>query len=376
MPSETKSKILMQHQANSQLNTPLLPQSMTNNYDLSADELTYPLDEEIIAASSEALEAGQTHYVDVPGIAPLREAIAQHLNSEMNTQYKKENILITAGVQEARFLTIQKISEQYDSISVPEVVHPGVLKALGVRTRKVISLPIDLTQSALPSLETIAKAIESGSRLLYLESPSRLTGEVYTDGEVAQISEMAIQHNVAIIWDQGLAVWVADSTYCSLATLDTETTLTATIGEAMPGMGLANWFIGYIAAPQGWITPIQSQKQIMAICTSTASQYAALGASELFTETHSRQMKQLSDLKARLIQVAGEAHLDVIAGEAVNIFAIRLLPQNNTDTITKLRELGFDVADGTDFGAPHIIRLNVTGAAEEAIKKLADVNRG
>ncbi len=370
MTSQTKSQILMQHQANAELNTSLLPQSMQSDFDLSADEIIYPLDEQIIAGSSEAMEAGQTHYVNVPGISPLREALAEYLNGETGTQYQEENILVTAGAQEARFLTIQKVGELYDSIAIPQVVHPGVLKALGVRPRNIVSLPVDITQSALPSVDSISKAIASGSRLLYLESPSRLTGEVYSSEEVAKISELALQDDVAIIWDQGLASWVASTTYSSIASSDTETKQMATIGEAWPGMGLANWFIGYIAAPIEWIAPMQSQKQIMAICTSTAAQYAALEASKLFAETRSQQLAQLKKQKDALIKVANEAKLDVIASDAVNIIAIRIPTRDKADIMAKLHEAGFEVADGAGFGAPNVIRLNVSSAAEQAIKKI------
>jgi len=368
--SQTKSNILKQHQANSELNTSLLPQSMRNDFDLSADEIIYPLNEQIIAGSSEAMESGQTHYVDVPGIGPLREALAEYLNSETDTQYQKENILVTAGAQEARFLTIQKIGELFDSIAVPQVVHPGVLKALGVRPRNIVSIPVNVSQSALPSIDSISKAIESGIRLLYLESPSRLTGEVYSSDDVDQIGDLALKNDVAIIWDQGLASWVAGTTYSSIASKDTETKQIATIGEAWSGMGLANWFIGYIAAPVKWIAPMQSQKQIMAICTSTAAQYAALEASKLFAEVRSQQLEQLKNQKDALIKVANDAGLTVIDSETVNILAIKLSTNDKVSSIKALKEAGFDVADGTDFGAPNVIRLNVTSVTEQAIKKI------
>ena len=205
---------------------------------------------------------------------------------------------------------------------------------------------------------------------MYLESPSRLTGEVYSADEVDQIGELAMKNDVAIIWDQGLASWVTDTTYASIASKDAETKQTATIGEAWSGMGLANWFIGYIAAPTDWIAPMQSQKQIMAICTSTAAQYAAIEASKLFAETRSKQLKQLKSQKDALINVANEAGLDVIAGDTVNTIAIKLPTTDKVSSVIKLREAGFDVADGTDFGAPDVIRLNVTSVTEQAIKKI------
>ena len=106
MPSASKAFMLSWHQANSALNTPLPAQTARNSADFSADEIISPLDERIIASASEAMEAGQTHYVDVPGVGPLREALADYLNSACGSAYAAGNIIVTAGMQEARFLTI------------------------------------------------------------------------------------------------------------------------------------------------------------------------------------------------------------------------------------------------------------------------------
>ena len=376
MTSHTKAKILKQHQANARLKTPLLPQVMQNSQDLSADEMPSPLDEQIIAGAWEALASGQTHYVDVPGIAPLREAVAEHLNSLTDAQYQLTNILVTAGMQEARFLTIQKISELYDSIAVPEVVHPGVCKALGLRYRNVMPLAVDLAKGCLPSVDCIAKAVRAGSRLFYLESPSRLSGAMYSADEAGAIHKLAVEYDVAVIWDQGLAVWADSGSNVSLAAFDSSIAQTAIIGEAWPGMGLAGWFIGYIAAPAAWIAPMQSQKQIMAICTSTAAQYAALEASKLYAEAHPQQRRQLGGFRSALLELANEVQLDVVAGDAVNILALRLPGQNAAAAIAQMRRAGFEAADGGLFGAPDVIRLNVGSSTAQAIHKLVDVVRG
>ena len=208
MSSENKSDILAQHEANSALNAVTLAPVARFDKDLSADGIASPLDERIIAASSEALEAGETHYVDVPGIAPLRAAIADFLNRSTGARCEPGNIIVTAGVQESRFLTIQKIGENFESIAVPAVAHPGAQKALGVRARNVISLPVDAERGYLPTIEAVSEVVAGGCRLLFLESPSRLSGAAYTSDEVAAIGQVLQDAGASAIWDQGLAPWV------------------------------------------------------------------------------------------------------------------------------------------------------------------------
>lgn len=362
MPSKTKATILQHHQQNRLLNTAMPPLAMRNPNDLSADDLLAPLDERVIEATVSALESGQTHYVDVPGIGPLREALAKFLNSSAGTSAQMSNVLVTAGVQESRFLSIHLISEQLGKIAIPSVVHPGVRKTLGIRPLETIEVDVDAA-TMLPTLTAIRAALSSGAKLIYLESPSRLTGATYSAEDVAAIAELIHEHDAAAIWDQGLAVW-ADSSP-SLAAQQGMAERVAVIGEAWPGMGLTSWHIGYIVAPEPWIAPMQSQKQIMSICTSTASQYAALEASNLFEQTYPEIKKQLNNARQQLLDTA---KLDVLQGGAVNILAIR-----STADIERLQSAGYDVADGAAFGAPGVVRITITGddTAQNIIEQLA-----
>ncbi len=365
MASQTKAEILAQHEANAALKTPAPGQITRHAKDLSADGMLSPLDERIIAAASEALEAGQTHYVDVPGIAPLREAIAEYLNTSFSAPCQSSNIIVTAGLQESRFLTIQKIGETFDSIGIPDVVHPGVQKALGVRARNAVALAVDADRGYLPTLDAIADSVAGGCQLLYLESPSRLSGAAYTSDEVAAIGQLLGESGAAAIWDQGLSPWV-DGGCRSLASSEDAPAQVTTIGEAFPGMGLASWFIGYIAAPEDQIPAMQSQKQIMAICTSTAAQYAALEASSLFPAAHPPRLARLRSAKSDATESAQELNLNVIAGDALNVIALG----TSNDSAAKLRAAGFDCADGGSFGAPEVIRLNVNTTTADALQAL------
>ncbi len=365
MASKIKAEILAAHRANDALSAPLPPPVARHEKDLGADGMLSPLDERIIAASSEALEAGQTHYVDVPGIAPLRREIAHCLNRSTGASYEAGNIIVTAGLQESRFLTIQKIGENFDSIAVPAVSHPGVSKALGVRARNVITLAADAERGYLPSIDVISEAVAAGCRLLYLESPSRLSGAAYTKEAVAAIAQALREAGASAIWDQGLAPWV-DGGCGSLASTEAAPARITTIGEVFPGMGLASWFIGAIAAPEAQIPALQSQKQIMAICTSTAAQYAALEASSLFEDARNLKLAQLVRLHSDIVKRSAVLGFDVIAGAARNILALSA----DEKTKSKLRGAGFDFADGAQFGAPDFIRLNVNAATLDALQAL------
>ncbi|MEM7124774.1 MAG: aminotransferase class I/II-fold pyridoxal phosphate-dependent enzyme [Chloroflexota bacterium] len=348
--SQTKAKAIQRHAINELLQAPTLVPLRRSDQDWSVDQPTIVPDSTILMASVQALEEGQTHYVGVPGIEPLRAALALHLNLP---GYNESNMLVTTGVQESRFLTIQKIGEEYGRIGLPAVVHPGVRQAIGTRPLGMELLAVE-PSTQLPTLASVRAALESGCKLIYLESPSRLTGATFDQETVATIAKLLIEFDAGAIWDQGLAPWATD--YASLAAQPGMAERVAVIGEAWPGIGLESWAIGYIGANANWFPSMQSQKQIMAICTSTATQYAALKAAEQYDAVHGEQVEQLAQLRQETVAKVEAAGAEVLHGETATLLALR----DSADSVANgLTASGASYADGADFGAAGVLRLTM-----------------
>ncbi|MFV9504481.1 MAG: aminotransferase class I/II-fold pyridoxal phosphate-dependent enzyme [Oscillochloridaceae bacterium umkhey_bin13] len=138
---------------------------------------------------------------------------------------------------------------------------------------------LDPAQGMLVEPAALRAALEAGARLVYLEAPVRLTGASYPAATLQAIAELAVEYEAGLIIDQGLAPW-SDAPVAGAILASTGMTRTALLGELLPGLGLQSWQIGYLVADEAWLPAIQSLKQVMAICTSTASQFAALEAME------------------------------------------------------------------------------------------------
>ncbi len=252
-----------------------------------------------------------------------REALAGYLGEIGISGYKAGEVLVSAGVQEARFLTIQMMAGLGGEIALPAVVHPGVRKAAGIRPLKLTTLPAPRGRGYLPSVADIAAALQAGARLPDLESPSRLTGAIYASQEVRDIAALLAGSDARVIWDQGLAPWVAGRQYVSLGSVADLADRVLLIGEAWPGTGLESLMVGYVAAHEEWLEPIRSQKQIISICTSTPSQYAALKSPGVYRALHEAQLGLLCALRERAVTVARQLAADVLDGSAANILALR-----------------------------------------------------
>lgn len=368
--SEAKTEVIRRHKANELLQAPYLSPVQRSERDLSVDQPTMELRPAMVERAMEALEAGQTHYVAVPGVDPLREVLADYINGSGVTGYGQENVLVTAGMDEARFLSIQKVGELFGCIAMPEVVHPGARKAAGVRRVDVRFLPVDGENGMLPTLGGMEEALGEGCRLLYLESPVRCTGAVFNPCTVEAIADLVESFGGAVIWDQGLRPWATEECV-SLASLPGMAQWTVAIGEAWPGAGLEGLRIGYIAAKEEWREPMQSQKQIQSICTSTPSQFAALKAADMYDELRDEQFEALSQRRDEALGIIESLDAEVVPGATVNLVAVKM--NDAAGAAAALNGLGFHVASGEVFGVPDLIRLSVTRseAITQALGQLA-----
>jgi aspartate/methionine/tyrosine aminotransferase len=286
------------------------------------------------------------------------------------------HILVTAGIQEARFLSLQVLGERFGGVILPQVVHPGVRKAAAVRTLKLTIVPVEGTLGLLPAVQAWRAALETGDRLLFVESPSRLTGAIYRVDELHEIAALIDSHEAAIIWEQGLLPWTAPSLKHSLIESVGAAEHAAVIGELWPGLGLENWHIGFIAAPPAWIEEMRVLKQIMSICTSTAVQFAALEAADGFEHAARETQARLAGLRENWVEQLNGGPVELMPGDTATIVAVR--PPDISRTLSELSNAGFSVADGAAFGAPGLLRNSILpdGEHERALPLLLRLNQG
>ena len=352
-----------------------------------------PISEEARSSALDALERKQTHYAPVAGIEPLRSAVASYL-ATLGLDVPAQRVIITGGAQEAIFLALQGMTRPYGDattargdrearyladydvvrdlrpVAIPAVVDPGVRAALDVRERRVTSMPVDEQASLLPTVAAIEQALEQGSKLIYLESPGRLTGSIYTHSQVRQIAGLLQTHDAFCVWDQSAAPAVAGE-YKSLAALEPERT--AAVGQLWPGQGLETWQIGYVVAPAVCLESLVALKQVLSICTSTPAQWGACGAAQAFPTEHAVLKSRLEAARHQMLSGAsGDPR--VLPGQSVHVLALQL-GDAAAAAHERLTAQGIPCEDGTAYGAPGVLRITVL-PEREAGEAIRDVLRG
>ncbi len=341
-----------------------LPAPTAAGRDLSGDHPVFDLAPEARAKTRAALDRGETHYADVPGVAELRDEAARTLRAKGLNVNGADGLIITAGEQEARFLAIQMLAHLEYRVLLPEVVHPGAPKAAALGRVDVARVAVDPT-NFLPDVSSVRRALAGGPAALYLESPNRLTGKVIDRRLLTTIAEEVRRSDSIIIWDAALVPWVPnDVDYVMAGALQGMADSTVTIGGLWSGTGIEGWLAAYLAGPPSLLTQGKSLKQILAICTTTPAQWAALGALQTRETDHRNRRDLLLKHKRDALALLPSA---VLPGEAASVVALRL-PRPVTLTGLPARPMR-----GEAFGAPGCLRFTVTpdGSVVGALRCLA-----
>jgi aspartate/methionine/tyrosine aminotransferase len=205
--------------------------------------------------------------------------------------------------------------------------------------------------------------LPAGVKVLYLESPSRLTGACYEKRELEEIVEHCRKQGVSIILDSGLHPWIAGPCDSAAAALQIDDSIFM-IGEAWPGAGIDELHIGYILASQDMVKKIAVQKQVISICTSAPSQNAAIAVAGDYGKRREQTVADLKQTRVALESRLKDAGAEIVSSPVVNFIACKANPAVQS----KLEAAKVLYTDSSCFGKPGLIQLPVSEQSVDALR--------
>jgi aspartate/methionine/tyrosine aminotransferase len=338
----------------------------------------------IAEAAGEALDRGETHYVDSTGLPALREAIAADYGKARGWQVAPEQILVTNGAQEALFLILRGLFEPGDEILVPDLGGALVQNIAVLAGASLVHVPtaeggFRLTAGALEAHVT------SRTRAVLILSPSHVSGSVIWREEAARIAGFARRHNLCLIVDEALVkgAYAGVEIPC-FGLLPEIGARLFTVGGLSKFYRLGGWRIGWIAAESGLLQPLRELKQAMSICTAALCQRAAIAALTGPQAWLAEQQAEFAARRDQATQALDAIGLPYVPPEA----AFYLLADIRSSGLSSgafadlaLRQARLRVASGAAFGpgGEGYVRLSLAEPAdrlEAAWSRLAGVWRG
>jgi GntR family transcriptional regulator/MocR family aminotransferase len=138
-------------------------------------------------------------YGDRNGYRPLRESIA-HILASQGVQTQPENILITAGSQQALSLVSQLLLTPGDVILVESPTYAGALDLFRALGFKVVGIPVDAQGMQVENLEKLLQ--QHHPKLIYtIPNFHNPTGTCLTGTRRRQLLVLADRYNIPILED-------------------------------------------------------------------------------------------------------------------------------------------------------------------------------
>lgn len=323
--------------------------------DLSADRVSGRASASAVLAARDALDAGETHYTDRPGIAPLRARLAESIRSRHGLELRPDNVVVSSGALEGTFAAIWVGLFGIDrgtlvTADPANAALPRLACLAGARNRLAATSAADGFRLRA---DAVGRALDGGAQLLVIGSPDPTSGAAITSSDLAAIGELAERHDLTVVLDESLARLAPES--APAATLRDAPRLadrTVVIGSFSHDAGLAAWRVGYFAASTEAFARMRSLKQALSICSPSVSQYAALGSLDELDARAGRHRKDLEQRRAAFVAPLEQAGLTVLLPEVplfawVNVGSIGLDDSKASD---RLAAAGIQARAGSSLG--------------------------
>ena len=223
--------------------------------------------------------AFQKDYLEVKGLKPLREAVAEYHSRRNDIHINADDILIGPGSKELMFL-LQFV--YYGELVIPTpswVSYAPQAKIIGRQIAWIKTRSENKWRLLPDELQKICNNDHYKPRIVILNYPSNPTGVTYTCEELKELAKVAREHRVILLSDEIYGELNFKGNHCSIARFYPEGTIIS--GGLSKWCGAGGWRLGTFAFPEslsGLLNGMAAAASETFTSTSAPIQYAAIKA--------------------------------------------------------------------------------------------------
>jgi aspartate/methionine/tyrosine aminotransferase len=232
-----------------------------------------------IEAARRALAEPLTHrYSADAGRLSLREALCEIFESERTIGVRPDEIIITAGGNQAFMLAAMTLIDPGDDVvlAAPYFVnHEMAIRAVGANP---IEAPLQESAGFTARWSDITRHITARTRAVVLCTPSNPTGAVAAGDELARIVRELSSRGILLVSDETYLHFVYDGRHASAASVEEWRQNVVLVGTFSKSFGMTGWRAGYLLADRDVCTQAIKIQDAMIICAPVISQIAVEAA--------------------------------------------------------------------------------------------------
>ena len=224
-----------------------------------------------------ALHENKTRYAPSSGIAELRAALAEKLNTRNRIPARPEDIIVLSGGMHGLFGAFQSVVNPGEAVLVFSPYWTPIKDLIANCQGETILVPSDEARRN-GFAETLARYLTPRTRAIYYNTPQNPTGIVFTRDEATAVAQFAWDHDLIVIADEAYEDLVYDGEHFSIASLPGMLERTITSFTLSKSYAMTGWRIGYAVATEPWMTGLRKTTLYSTNGVSTPTQWAALAA--------------------------------------------------------------------------------------------------
>ena len=347
----------------------------------AAGEPDFDTPEYIKAAAMGALEAGFTKYTPSSGIPELRQAIAEKLKADNGLNYKPSQIIVNCGAKHSCFNAMAAVLNPGDEVLIPApywLSYPEMARIVGAEPY-IVNTTAETGYKLTPDL--FRENISPSTKMVVLNSPGNPTGSVYTETELVELAEIALEEEIYILSDEIYEKLVyGDTKHISVASFSKSVyDITLTVNGFSKAYAMTGWRLGYVAAPESIAAAIDSIQSHSTSHPTSFAQKGGLAALRGPQDSIEAMRAEFDARRQRIVELLrGIDGVQVIDPQGAfyvlpDISRFRLSSQEFAEKLLEKHKVA--VVPGIAFGSDTTVRLSYATSLENIEKGLERFSR-
>lgn len=356
-------------------------------YGFGAGEPDFDTPRYIRDAAVEAINKGFTRYTAAQGTVELRKAICGKLERDNGLTYNPNQIIVSSGAKHSLSNAFAAILNPGDEVIVPVPYWVSYTEIIKLNDGVPVLVPTKKENNFKMTKQELLNAVTPKSKAILINTPNNPTGSIYSEKELRDIAEVAVENNLYVISDEIYERLTYDGKkHISIASLGQEIKeLTIVINGMSKAYAMTGWRLGYAAGNEKLIKAMSSVQSHAVSHPNSITQYASTTALngpqddvhkmvEQFAKRRTYMYDRLSAMKElKCIMPEGAFYVYVDISSYMGRELCGQTIKSSLDFAQILLEKGHvAVIPGAAFGTDSFIRLSYA-TSMETIEKGLDV---
>ena len=246
-----------------------------NAVNLSQGFPDFPVPEKLVEGVAKYMKKGLNQYAPMPGVLPLREAVAAQFQERYGAGYDAgTEVTITAGATQALFTAITALVREGDEVVLFTPAYDCYAPAIELAGGTPVYIQLHAPDYRI-DWEEVRRRVNRKTRMLILNSPHNPTGTVLSPQDLVELERILKDMEVIVLSDEVYEHIVFDGAeHQSMARNEVLRERSLIVGSFGKTYHATGWKTGYIAGPGNLMAEFRKVHQYNVFCHNTPVQYA------------------------------------------------------------------------------------------------------